>query len=132
MIGSEIFGGEKAIFKKQFDYSADDLTIPPKLAEHIKVNGQECDLRDSSIVKLFKMKILKYKEQLKTGELKEYDGKSTEPWQGGRSELSKDELRLKLAEDYHNGLHSLSWKAQKIEADRIFSIKMAGIKAKGN
>lgn len=131
MIGLEFFGGEKHLIKKQFDYSAEDLTVPPKMAEHIKVNGQDCDLRDPNFVKLFSAKIKDYREQFNNGTLKEYDGKSTEMWKGGRSELSADEIRLKLAEDYHLGKHSLSWKAQQIEANRIASIKSAELKAKG-
>ena len=122
MFSPDFFGGEKAI-KKQFDYSADDLTMPPKLAEHIKINGQDCDLRDPSFVKVFQIKLKDYREQLNNGTLKQYEGKSTEAWKGGRSELTNDEIRLKLAEDYHLGKHSLSWKAQQIEANRIASIK---------
>ena len=130
MIGFEFLDGGK-IIKKHFDYSAVDLTIPPKAAEHIQINGQECDLRDPSLVKLFSAKINDYYKQLHNGTLKTYDGKSTEMWQGGRSELLKDKIRLQLAEDGFRGKHNLDFKAQKIEADRIASIRAAQVKVEG-
>lgn len=113
------------------EYKGEDLTLPPKRYERLEVNGEEFDLRDPENVDDALEELREYRQELRNGELDEYDGKSTDLWKGGRSELLYDEIRAKLAEDFHEGKHTLTWDEQNIEAKRIIKIRAAQLKTQG-
>jgi len=108
---------------------AEDLTLPPKKYEKLDVNGQEYDLRKRNEVHEAQEATEDYREDLRYGELDEYEEKSTEPFGGGRSRLFYDELRTRMACDYHDGKHDLSWEQQDAECKRIIKIRIAEFKA---
>lgn len=70
------------------------------------------------------------RQQLRDGELDEYEGKGTDYGQGGRTRLLYDELVAEMAVDKHKGKHSLSWEKVCAEADRIRKIR--AIQTRGN
>ena len=90
---------------------------------HLQVNGVDYDLTDADDAQAANDRVRQYREQLKADDLDQYDDKSTDWGQGGRSELLYDELRSKMAVDYHRGLHELSWDDQHHEAERIIGIR---------
>jgi len=90
---------------------------------YLKVNDHEYDLNDPDDAQVASDQVRQYREQLKEHDLDTYEDKSTDWGQGGRSELLYDELRSKMAVDYHRGLHSLSWEDQHQEAERIVGLR---------
>jgi hypothetical protein len=132
-VGLEILdpGGMLDTTDNNDTYQGEDLTIPPKRFEKLEVNGEIYDLRDPDNVQEAKETTHEYREQMQDNNLPEYEGRSTEIWGGGRSKLLYDELRAKLAEDFHKGKHSMTWDQQDIEAKRIIKIRAAQLKAQG-
>jgi len=96
-----------------------DLTVPPYRYEKLEIDGHSFDLRNPSDVDDALNTIQDYQQQMKDGELLEYEGKSTELFGGGRSRINYDAIRVKIAVDYHKGLHSIDWQDQHFEAKRI-------------
>jgi len=113
------------------EYEGEDLTLPPLRFEKLEVNGEDFDLRDPTQAQQAFEKTIKCRQELRSGDLTEYEGKSLELWHGGRSRLFADELRSKLACDFHEGKHTLTWEQQAVEADRIQEIRAAKLRAQG-
>lgn len=90
---------------------------------NLSVNGQDYDLEDPDDAQAANDRVRQYREQLKEHDLSTYDDKPTKWGGGGRSELLYDELRSKLAVDFHRGLHDLSWTDQHKEAERIVGLR---------
>ncbi len=107
----------------------EDLTLPPKRYERLEVNGEEYDLRKAEETEAAQEATENYRKDLRMGELDEYEDKPTEPFGGGRSRLFYDELRTKMANDYHEGKHDLSWDEQHEECQRIIKIRAAQFRA---
>lgn len=108
-----------------------DLTLLPLRYEKLEVNGHEYDLRKADEVEDAQEALEDYRQQLREGELDEYEGKLTEPWGGGRSRLLYDEVRAKMAADFHDGKHSLTYEQQHQEAQRIIKIRATQFRAQG-
>lgn len=110
----------------------EDLTLPPKRYEKLDINGHEYDLRKQDDIFRAMDRASDYRQDLREGDLDEYEGKSTEPWGGGRSRLLYDEIRIKMAIDYHQGKHDISWEQQDAEAKRIIKIRATQFRTQGN
>ena len=91
-------------------------------------NGEDFDLRNFEEVEEARNKLEDYRKELREGDLYEYEGRSTELWQGGRSRLLHDELMIKLARDYHFGKHNLTYEQMNEESLRIQSLRAARLK----
>ena len=103
----------------------EDLTLPPLKSERLEAGDETYDLRKAEEAEQAQQDLRELRQQLRNGELDEYEGKSTEYGHGGRSRLLHDEVRAKLAVDYHDRKHTLSWDQQRAEADRIVQIRAA-------
>lgn len=111
------------------EYEGEDLTLPPLRYEKLEINGEDFDLRNFEEVEEARNKLEDYRKELREGDLYEYEGRSTELWQGGRSRLLHDELMIKLARDYHFGKHNLTYEQMNEESLRIQSLRAARLKA---
>jgi len=107
----------------------EDLTLPPKRYEKLEANGELYDLRKPQEAREALEATQDYREDLREGELEIYEDKPTEPFGGGRTRLFYDELRAKMAHDYHEGKHDLSWEQQHEEAQRIIKIRATQFRA---
>jgi hypothetical protein len=87
--------------------------------------GDVYDLRDCDAVNDLLESVLLHRAKLNSGNLKTYEGHSTELGGGGRARLLYDSVRADLAEDYHSGRHNMNWDLQHAEAMR--AVKFAAI-----
>lgn len=113
------------------EYSGEDLTLPPIRYEKLEVNGEEFDLRDPTQAQEAYDRAQEFREQLREGNLIEYEDRPTELWGGGRSRLLHDELMSKMALDGHEGKHTMDYTQMNEECNRIQSIRAAKLKAQG-
>jgi hypothetical protein len=97
----------------------------------LEVNETEFDLSTKEGAEDALNTIREYRAQLKNNNLEEYEDKSTDYGQGGRSRLMYDELRADLAVRYWGGEHQLDWEEQHEAANNIKAIKAAQMKAQG-
>lgn len=88
----------------------------------LSANGDLYDLRDSDQVNTLQESMKSYRNDLINGELKTYEGHSTEFGKGGRARLLYDTERSNLAEEYHEGRHNMSWSEQSQEAMKVVRI----------
>lgn len=96
--------------------------------QHIEVNGEDYDLSDREEAYEARDELAEYRQQLRDGELDEYEDHPTEYRGGGRTRLLYDEVRAQLAVDYHEGKHDMTWEEQDQEAkntQRIVAIVRA-------
>ena len=91
----------------------------PHRFEGLTVDGIKFDMRDPSQVQEAKTLLQQYRIDLNNGNLLKYDGKSTEIFGGGKSNLRYDEIRVQIAEEYHQGKNSLSFEDQHLLAKDI-------------
>ena len=80
------------------------------------------DLRDSDQVNDAMEQIKSDRNELQLGNLKTYEGHSTEWGGGGRARLLYDQVRIDLAQEYHEGRHGMGWEAQHHEAMKVVRI----------
>jgi hypothetical protein len=97
----------------------------------LEVNETEFDLSTKEGAEDALNTIREYRAQLKNNNLEEYEDKSTDYGQGGRSRIMYDELRADLAVRYWDGEHQLDWEEQHEAANNIKAIKAAQMKAQG-
>ena len=112
------------------EYDGDDLTLPPMRFEKLVINGEVFDLRRPHHALEALERTEDFRKALNDGELDEYEDKPTEIWGGGRSRLRYDQLRAKVACDFHNGEHTMTWEQQNDEVHRIQEILIAQMKAR--
>lgn len=105
----------------RFDLDGDPSTL--------EADGDSYDLKDPEQAEKAFDELEGRREALRRGELDKYEGESTDWGQGGRTRLLYDELRAKLAIDYHEGRHDLNWEEQSTEADRIRKVR--AVKTRG-
>ena len=86
--------------------------VDPSVYTELEVNGEEYDLADPEEAKQAQEDTKRYREELKHGDLYEYEGRGTSWGDGGRKQLLYDEVRAKMAVDYHEGKHDMTWKEQ--------------------
>ena len=92
-------------------------------ASTLEVNNDTYNLKDPTQAQEALDNLKDYREALRRGELNEYEGKGTKYGDGGRTRLLYDELRAKIAVDFHNGHHDMDWEEQSTEADRIRKVR---------
>lgn len=100
-------------------------------ASTLEVENQRFDLDDPKEAEKALEETQKKREALKEGRLEEYEGRGTQMGEGGRTRLLYDELRAKMAVDYHAGKHDMTWEEQSREADRIRGIRAAQVRKQG-
>jgi hypothetical protein len=104
---------------KKTDKVLDSDTVKKFPIKVIHMNGGEYDLSvKAQAEKAFEL-ATELRQQLKAKKLMDYDGKSTEWGKGGRSALLYDEVRARMAVDFHNNQHTLTWDQQDAEAKKI-------------
>lgn len=89
----------------------------------LDANGHQYDLTDPSQAKQAVQDTAQYRDALRAGKLSQYENHSTDYGGGGRSHLLYDQARAKLANDFHNGEHTMTYDQQHIEAQRIVHIR---------
>lgn len=91
----------------------------PYRFESLNIDGTKFDLRLSEDVEEGIKELNQIEKLVNEGDYLEYEGKSTETFGGGKNKLEYDKVRLKLAKDFHDGKHQLSFDQQHQEAKRI-------------
>lgn len=122
---------ESLLDTTNLDYDGDDISLPPLGFERLHINGESYDLRDPGEVDKALDRVHHFREQLQNGDLDEYEGRSTDYGNGGRARLFHDELRVKFAEDFHEGKHDLTWEQQELESQRLIQIRASQTRAQG-
>ena len=100
-------------------------------ASTLEANGRKFDLKDPAQAEKAQEYTEHQREALREGQLKTYEEHSTDFGEGGRTRLLYDELRAKMACDFHAGKHQMTWEEQSVEADRIRSIRAAELHKAG-
>jgi hypothetical protein len=110
----------------------DDDDTDPKIDEYgaaipsqpymLHANGDIYDLRDPDQVNDLQEQIKSDRNDLQIGELPKYEGHSTDWGGGGRARLLYDQVRVDLAQEYHEGRHHMSWTEQYQEAMKVVRI----------
>ena len=95
-----------------------EINYPPYRFEGLNINGERFDLRNPQDVERGLEQVKEYRKLLNSDQLDKYDDKNTKRFGGGRSNLRYDEIRLKMADDYHQGKHSMSFDQQHSETKR--------------
>jgi hypothetical protein len=88
----------------------------------LHANGDIYDLRDSDQVNDLQEQIKSDRNDLQIGELPKYEGHSTDWGGGGRARLLYDQVRVDLAQEYHEGRHHMSWTQQHQDAMKVVRI----------
>ena len=105
-----------------FDLDGDPSTL--------EAGGDTYNLKDPKQAQEAMDELEGRREALRRGELDEYENKGTEYGDGGRTRLLYDELRAKMAVDYHSNRHDMTWEEQSAEADRIRKMRATQIRGR--
>lgn len=89
----------------------------------LHANGDLYDLRDSDQVTDLQEQIRSDRNDLNSGELTKYEGRSVEWGGGGRARMLYDQVRADLACEWHAGRHTMSFEDQHQEAMNIVRIR---------
>jgi hypothetical protein len=110
-------------FSHPFDTDNDPSTL--------EVDGQRYDLDNPKEAQLALKRTQQKRAALNDGSLDEYEGRGMDMGEGGRTRLLYDELRAKMACDYHTGKHEMTWQEQSEKADEIRGIRAAQLRKQG-
>lgn len=89
---------------------------------HQQVGDQFFNLENPTEAVKAKVLIDSLYQKLQSGELKEYEGSSTDQGEGGRGKLFHDHLTVSIWNDKHAGKHSMDEVAIHKEVDRIMKM----------
>lgn len=98
----------------------------PEDPSMLHADGELHDLKDPDQVIDLIEQLKARRADLNRGELPKYEGRSTDWGGGGRSRLLYDQVRADIAQDYHEGSHSITWKGQHQKAMTV--VKIVAIK----
>ena len=114
------------------DGDDDDDNIDPKIDEYgaaipaepfmLHANGDIFDLRDPDQLGDAMEQLKSDRNDLQLGQLTKYEGHSTDWGGGGRARLLYDQVRVDLAQEYHEGRHHMSWLNQHQDAMKVVRI----------
>jgi len=85
-------------------------------------DGDIFDLRDYNSVNDLKEYLMSKRNELREGTLSKYENHSTDWGGGGRARLLYDQVRVDLAQEYHEGRHGMSFLDQHQEAMKVIRI----------
>jgi hypothetical protein len=101
------------------DDDDDDNQLPARGFEKLICGDNTYDLRNEEDAEKALDDVSATRAAIQNGDLKEYEGRSTEPGEGGRARAWYDQIRAQEAVDFHDGKHTMSWAQQHDEAQRI-------------
>ena len=119
ILGEDDDSGDGCDIEQETDEYGAAIPIRPHM---LHANGDIYDLRNSDEVNDLQEQVKADRNELREGTLKKYEGRSTDWGGGGRARLLYDQCRVDLAQEYHEGRHSMEWKDQHQEAMKIVRI----------
>lgn len=123
---SILIGGEETL-EDLDDVGADDQIVEYKILE---ADDLVYDLADENEARQCEEALQEKRQQLNERQLTQYEGKATQFGIGGRSALLYDQVRARLAVQYHEGRHDMSWEEQHEAAEKVVRIRAIQTRAR--
>jgi hypothetical protein len=99
------------------------VQLPPQNFEKLVCGDNTYDLRDDDQAEDALNEANQKRNDLNNNQLAEYEGKSTEFGEGGRSRLLYDQVRAQMACDYHEGKHDMTFQQQHEQAQQVVALR---------